>query len=172
MLAGIVASCVKTNPVSSVPEINYKTFNLGIVVDTLGNTVKRGELVFSFIDGDADIGIASNPYLDTLDMPIEEKYNLILTPYEKIDGKYVIIESDSTLPQPYYRIPYDQKLTRVGQNKTIEGEIKLTIDFLIEPEYDTFRYDFYILDRAMHKSNIESTDDIVLGTLTVSQDNL
>lgn len=151
----VLIACKKIEVVSPIPEIAFKKFTLTDAVDTLlGNEIKLGELEFYFVDGDADIGLDPNvseePY----------KYNLFLTPYQKIDGEYIKIELDTLLPPLNYRIPHHPKMDRVGQNKTIRGEIKVSIQYQIIPPFDTIMYEFYINDRALHSSNIERTSDI------------
>ena len=144
-----VASCEPFEKVSEVPEITFKSFEL-YEIDTLSMRIKTGELVFSFIDGNADIGVTTGgTQKDTL--------NLFLIPSQKLNGEYEPIEDVDTLK---YGIRDDEKLTRVGQNKTIKGEIKLQIYYFLIPPYDTIRYDFYIKDRAGNQSNMESTSDI------------
>ncbi len=154
-----VVSCVKTEPVSPIPQITFKSLELATLVDTsLDNpNLIVGVLKFDFIDGDADIGV-EEAYANNIDLPDSIRYNLFLTPYSKLDGKYFLIEYDS-IP-PYYSIIRDSKLDRVGQNKTIKGTISLVIVDL--PLYDTIRYDFMLRDRAGHNSNTETTTD--LGT--------
>ena len=155
LLFFIAISCVKIEPVSTIPEITFKSLEALLVNDSLGNTKTVGKLEFSFIDGDANIGVAENIANDTA-LPDSVRYNLFLTPYSKIDGIYSLIEYDS-IP-PYYSIIEDDKLNRVGQNKTIKGTITLEIEDL--PHYDTIRYDFYIRDRAGNNSNMETTTDM------------
>jgi hypothetical protein len=161
ILTAIVCACVKTEPVSPVPKITFISFQLFDGIDSLLlNKIKIGILEFSFIDGDADIGIVTP--VDT-NMPNTYNYNVFLIPFKKIDGNYIKLKVDSTdklNPPPYYRIEHDTKFDRIGQDKTIKGTIKINIEYFIIPSYDTMKYDFYILDRAMHKSNIESTTDI------------
>jgi hypothetical protein len=146
-----MASCEALPKASNVPEIKFKSFALS-ELDTLGFTIKTGELIFSFVDGNADFGIipASNPK-DTL--------NLFLIPFKKTDGIYDSIDMDTYGRS--YSVLNDDNLVRVGQNKTIKGEIKLQVYYFITPPFDTLRYDFYILDRAGNKSNVASTSDIV-----------
>lgn len=165
LAATVVAiSCIKVEPVSTIPEITFKSLGLAIMTDTsLDNpNLLVGVLVFDFIDGDADIGIPED-YANDTTLPDSLRYNLFLTPYSKIDGVYSLIEYDEDTP-PYYYIKENDKLERVGQNKTIKGTITLTIVDL--PVYDTIRYDFYIRDQAGNNSNIETTND--LGTDTTS----
>ncbi len=151
-------SCQKIVKVSPVPEIDFKSFKVSDATDTLGNPIKLGELVFSFIDGDADIGVEQSVQPGDTNY-----YNLFLIPYKKIDGEYIKIDVDPNLPPLNYRIAHDPRMDRVGQDKTLKGEITLDIQYQSIPPYDTIKYDFYIVDRAMNKSNIASTRDITFN---------
>jgi hypothetical protein len=148
----IMASCEAIEKVSDVPEITFKTFTL-YELDTLGFTIKTGELVFSFVDGNADFGIISS----TSDK--KDTLNLFLIPFKKVDGIYDSIDMDTY--GRTYSVLNNENMVRIGQDKTIKGEIKLQVYYFITPPFDTLRYDFYIKDRAGHKSNVESTSDIV-----------
>lgn len=165
VLVGCICNaCIKTEPVSPVPEVEFTTYELVEAIDTLGNPLIIGKLEFSFIDGDADFGM--DGLWDTVTWN-EMNYNVFLKPYEKIDTLYYPIPDDSSKPPPYYRIMRDTPLDRVGQNKTVKGFIRIEMYFFILPEYDTIRYDFYIVDRALNKSNIESTSDIGFKGITL-----
>jgi hypothetical protein len=146
----VLASCEALDKVSDVPEIKFKSFTM-YDLDTLGFTIKTGELVFSFIDGDADFGI------NTSDNP-EDTLNLFLVAYKKEEGIYDSVDADTYGRK--YSVLNDENMTRTGQNKTIKGEIKLQVYYFITPPFDTLRYDFYILDRAGNKSNVANTSDI------------
>ena len=146
----LYTACEPLEKVSEVPEIQFKSFTLS-EIDTLDVRIKAGELVFSFIDGNADLGIIKG-------RDDQDTLNFFLLPYQKIDRVYDSI--DATTYGRSYGILNDENMVRIGQNKTIKGEIKLQIFYFIDPPYDTIRYDFYILDRAGNKSNLESTTDI------------
>jgi len=123
---------------------------------SLNQYLTIGELDFDFIDGDADFGIYQNE-VDTVAWN-EDNYNVFLIPFQKIDTTYIHIELNQSKPPPYYTIWHNEKLDRVGQNKTVKGTI--TIKIFPLPDYDTIRYDFYITDRAGHHSNTESSTDV------------
>jgi hypothetical protein len=153
-------ACIETEPVSPVPEITFKSLELVHIVDTspLQNPdLKGGLLVFDFIDGDANFGIYESTSQDST-LPDSLRYNLFLKPFYKLDGVYYFIEPDTNNPPPYYSVFYNEKLDRVGQNKTVKGTITLTIYDL--PFYDTIKYDFFVRDRDSNKSNVESTTDL------------
>jgi hypothetical protein len=148
-MAALFAACEPLEKVSEIPEIQFKSFIM-YEIDTFDSRIKMGELIFSFIDGNADIGIIQGRSDDTL--------NFFLLPFQKLKGVYDSIDADTYGRE--YSILNDEKLVRTGQNKTIKGEIKLQVFYFTDPPYDTIRYDFYILDRAGNKSNVESTSDI------------
>ncbi len=167
IIFGIIYSCVKTEPVSPIPHITFESFQLYDSIDSLENPYKVGELKFKFIDGDADLGIKT---LFDSTKTSSYNYNIFLFPYMKLNGKYIKIEIDTTdtavTPPPFYRLVDDSKLDRVGQDKIIKGIIKIDIPYHIIPPYpgsDTIRYEFYIIDRAMNKSNIDTTTDIAFS---------
>jgi hypothetical protein len=157
MISGfLMMSCEPPEKVSPIPEITFKSFLLEDYVDSLDNRGKLGTLKFDFIDGDADIGsyVADT---ETTEESLKTKYNVFLIPFEKLpNGYYDSVEADPLK----YIIRYNEKLDRVGQNKTIKGEIKISIQYSIIPSQDTLRYEFYILDRARNKSNVAYTSDI------------
>jgi hypothetical protein len=154
--ASLILACEMPETVSPVPEITYKSFLLENYRDSLGNQGKLGTLKFDFIDGDADIGAIVYDY-DTTEESLAKKYNVFLVPFEKLPDSYY----DSVKTEPLkYIIRNDPKLTRVGQNKTIKGEIEISIQYSIIPPQDTLRYEFYIIDRAKHRSNLAYTSDI------------
>lgn len=144
----VLTTCEPIERVSDVPEIGFKSFSL-YDKDTISFQIKVGEMIFSFIDGNADFGILQNSR-DTL--------NLFLIPYKKVNMAYEPLNVDTFGRK--YAVMNDEKLVRVGQNKTVKGEIKLQVYYFVIPPFDTIRYDFYILDRAGNQSNVESTSDI------------
>jgi hypothetical protein len=135
--------CEPIEKVSEVPEIAFKSYT-PFLVDTLGTTIHAGEIVFSFVDGDSDIGM----YNDSA--------NFFLLPFQKLDRAYLPV--DSVIYGRKYTISDDDRLHKYGSS--LRGEIKLDIFYLVTPPFDTMRYEFFIKDRAGHKSNIESTSDI------------
>ena len=157
MVSGIIAgACEPPEKISPIPEITFKSFVLEDYIDSLDNRGKMGTLKFDFIDGDADIGSYISEE-DTNEAYLLTKYNVFLIPFEKLpDGHYDSVETDPVK----YIIRYNEKLDRVGQNKTIKGGIKINIQYTIIPTQDTLRYEFFILDRARHKSNVAYTSDI------------
>ena len=159
LLLGILSSCIKKQDFSTVPKIEFKDF------------VKYGTdsavFICTFQDGDGDIGLTQSDTSGNFVKTGPYFYNMVLTYYyKKTNGTfstYVIGSGPQTgtIFQYQYRIP---NITPDGQNKAIKGEIKVTMK--PGPYYvDThllkiFRYEAYIYDRALNKSNVIVTPDI------------
>jgi hypothetical protein len=150
----LTTGCPEIQTLPDIPRIEFESFTLSEKTDDLGNEILLGELVFLFEDGDGDIGL---PETDSVTIGDSSKYNLFLTMFKKIDGQYIEVGEDELGTPLFYRIPYVEP--REGQNKTLQGNIKIDFEYLTI-EYDTIKYDFFIYDRARNKSNIETTTDI------------
>lgn len=152
LLSGL--SCQKIESLPEIPSISFKSFILIDTTDVLGNEGKIGELTFDFEDGDGDIGLTQPDSLSA----DSTNFNLFFTLFSKIDGEFIEV-SENDLETPLnYRIPYIKK---EGQNKALKGEIQIDFIYLLF-EYDTIKYSFFIVDRALHKSNIETTPEIAI----------
>ncbi len=154
-LALAIFACEKIEKLPDTPRIEYKDFIMAKDSDLLGNEILVGTLIFTFEDGDGDVGL---PPSDSLVPGDTTQKNLFLTLYKKTEGTFIRAPEDEIESPLAFRIPY---IKREGQNKTLKGEIEVDIQYVII-RYDTIRYDFYIRDRAMHKSNVERTDEIPL----------
>ncbi|UCH14543.1 MAG: hypothetical protein JSV22_00920 [Bacteroidales bacterium] len=152
----VIIACERIEPADPVPEIGFKDLTVTDSYDTIGDEpveIKACELIFSFIDGDGDIGLIEDPY-DSIDPK-----NVFIIPFEKLEGSYYRNDELDTLS---FWIKHDDKMERVGQNKTLKGEIKVKFSYFknLISDYDTLKFDFYITDRAENKSNVESTTDV------------
>jgi hypothetical protein len=116
-----------------------------------------GVMVLTFADGDGDIGY--NP-VDTLP-PYDKKgnyyYNFVIKYLERQNG----ILKEVKLPfTNNSRIPY---LTPEGKEKKLTGIIAMNL-FINNPlsKFDTIRFEAFIYDRALNKSNVVQTNDIIV----------
>lgn len=172
--------CPEIEEVSPVPHIEFQKFIINTELDSLGNRMPVGYLSFNFIDGDADLGVLKS--VDTnLALPDSVKHGIFIDFFEKKNGIYIryyptqlvtktvkIVRPDTsffmdsvyvdTISFNKY-LPYDEKLNRVGQNKIVKGVIRVKLPFEKDPEKDSMRFEFYIRDRALNKSNVEVTPD-------------
>jgi hypothetical protein len=104
-------------------------------------------MTFRFKDGDADIGVNGN----NADSP----NNLILVPFQKLNGVY-----DSIDPEKYQREYKIKRNELLNTGKAVQGEITVSINYLLPLPFDTIRYNFYVIDEAGNQSNTDSTADI------------
>ena len=151
----LMISCNEIDPVyPDQPVVDYQSFGLFISVDGLGNTTLMGQLTFDFTDGDGNLGLP--PLIDTTDLNLPDtvKFNFFLHLYDLQGYDWIQIpDEDGGILK--YRIPYLNK-------QPLSGTMDLQIAYPII-EYDTIFYTFYIYDRDLNRSNIDSTDVIVLS---------
>ena len=151
----LMISCKEIDPVyPDEPVVDYQGFGLFITTDPLGNNTLVGQLTFDFTDGDGNLGLP--PLIDTTDLNLPDtvKFNFFLQLYDLQNFEYVQIpDEDGGILK--YRIPYLNK-------QPLSGTMDLKISYPIII-YDTIFYTFYIYDRDFNRSNIDSTDVIVLS---------
>ncbi|MHB8260738.1 MAG: hypothetical protein ACYDCN_14835 [Bacteroidia bacterium] len=147
------------NPSSVVPVISFANFT------TSDNT--HAVLTFNFSDGDGDIGMQQG----------DTAYDFYMRYYWKnYTGNFVTYYyqwpglSDSSLIDYTiitYRIPY---IDNPSKSPGLNGQIIININGYrppAPPPYPSkytdslqhFRYEFYIYDRALHKSNVVTTPE-------------
>lgn len=164
IIAGL-GSCKKVEKFPPVPRIEYQSFTSIYNPDL--EIYDRGVLQFYFEDGDGDIGLNSGDTFPPFNAASEYHYNLIITYFEMQNGELVEVPITWYNPQTEQydtlslsaRIP---NLTPQGINKAISGEIQDTLFiYNFNSNYDTIKFDAYIIDRALNESNIISTPLIV-----------
>lgn len=145
-----ISACEKESEYSPIPEIEYKSFTIEKEVQNgFENTI--GRLTFSFTDGDGDIGNNTNQEIPS-DSLSEEAYNTFISRFYKVNNQFL---RDTTIT---YIIPY---MEGGVYREHLKGEIEIKLYFL-EFKHDTLKLEFYITDRAKHKSNTESTPEIIV----------
>ncbi len=146
LFAGWMSSCQKKEEYPTIPQIEYE--GMIKIYNSYINLYDRGVLKISFKDGDGDIGLRDNEVTPPYD------YNFYIKYYELRNGKEVhVVIADSS--EFYARIPM---LTPLGSIKSIKGEIEDTLFiYNFQSSFDTIKFDAYIVDRALNKSNTIST---------------
>ncbi len=143
LIITLLNSCLKKQTASPIPNIQFNKFEAQ--KDT-------ANLYIDFIDGDGDIGLLQS---DTVP---PNNYNCFITYIEKQKGKWVKRE----LPIDFnYRIPV---INKSNKKKTLQGLIKIAIKpFYYDPysKYDTIKYEMYIVDKALNKSNVITTPEFI-----------
>ena len=134
-------NCKKIRSYPDIPSLDYKSFTY---IDTT--------LTFTYADGDGNFGT---------NLPGDSSnniYDMFLTMYQKKDTSYNMLTVLDTIPWDINSIPQPQ-----GQNKTMIGDIAIHLRNTLSaltPFPDTFRFEFYIIDRANNKSNLIKTPDL------------
>lgn len=120
-------------------------------------------ITISFTDGDGDIGLNSYDTLAPYNLTSVYYDDFIVSLFQKVNGAWV---EDTAFKQPNGlspfcgRLPY---LTPTGSNKALSGNISMTQPIWLYPvTSDTIHYQVYIFDRALHRSNMITTNDIVI----------
>ena len=133
----LASSCEEIQIASNILEVKFENFRVN---DTT--------LVVSFRDGDGDIGIYEG------DTTIKENFYLTFLKFDTTDGKFVELTLET---EPNFRIPYIPEPEGVNKSLIGEIEINLTYAFPLDiAEADSFYLRFYMEDRALHKSNVDS----------------
>ncbi len=143
-----LTSCYRVKSYPPEPSIEYVYFTLTDTVDVLDNPVLSGTLRFSFIDGDGDVGdrVPADTSL------IDSVKHVFLTLLKKDQGVFV---EQELLVDYQYRIPY---FDPGANNPVLKGDIIVdNLNFQTPFSSDTLKFNFYMKDRAGHKSNIEET---------------
>lgn len=161
LLVLVVGSCKDYENFPVEPQLEFIEFT--ILRDAQGID-QRGIIHMSYTDGDGNIG------LDSTDKVAPYDYNLFIKYYEQQNGVFkeiLLIRPDySTNPVTYDTATFNARipmLTPAGRNKAIRGEIEDTL-FINNPlsRFDTIKFEAYIVDRDLNKSNVISTPPIIV----------
>jgi hypothetical protein len=141
-LGSILTGCQKEDSYPVTPEIEFKS----LLKHESASGQDSLELIFSFTDGDGDLGTPSSDL---------EHRDIYVKIYELRNGVFI----EPVLPAPLeYKLPY---LEPRGNNNSLKGDIRLNVDYNIIYPNDTIRYSLYIKDRAGHQSNTITTSVII-----------
>lgn len=147
MLPGVVFFGCKPEPVyPDEPALTFKEFR----PQTAGSDSLTA--VFSFTDGDGDIGLA----------PTDPDSNFLMTVYvPDANQNYQVLDNSITsqIDSVYY--PYRISHLTAGQ-AGLEGDIYVTILHKSFIGRDTLQFNAFLLDQSHHRSNYVRTDPVVL----------
>jgi len=161
----VVLSCRKFEEFPEIPEITYSHFL--VLTNPQTGITERGVLVFSYTDGNGDLGLDSRDTLFPYDKDGNYYYNLMIEYFEKQNGTFVEVpllswNSDSSY---FDTLTFNSRfpvLTPISGNLNIKGVFEDTL-FIYNPlsEFDTIKFKAYIIDRALNRSNEIETDEII-----------
>ncbi|MCD6347916.1 MAG: hypothetical protein J7L96_10895 [Bacteroidales bacterium] len=153
-------SCQKIVVYPDEPSVSFKDLIIKDSTDILGNPVKYVKLTFNLIDGNGDVGLDEADTIGPFHRDSAYYYNLIIREHEKIGDEYVEV-GDVEFPRNY-RLP---DLSPKGQNKTLIADVSVEIEYrysdLNPLPFTEFKYFFYIVDRALNKSNTDTSTLVV-----------
>jgi hypothetical protein len=155
ILSLVLPSCIKQESYSVIPEIGYQSFQL-VYPNATAPYPSTGILSITFQDGDGDIGLTARDTLPPYNKEGNYYYNFVIRYFEKRDTGYaeVVLDPPYSLRLPILNMGYT--------NKAIKGLIVDTLAMDPSPAFDTIRFEVFLYDRALHKSNVVTTPDIVL----------
>jgi hypothetical protein len=113
------------------------------------------DVVFSFTDGDGDIGVAVN----------SSDSNMVLTAYHRdpASGLWVVVDNPNTA-NPLDSLCYTYRIPKLAAGQEgLEGDIYVTINktFLALTE-DTLQFNAFLLDQSRNRSPYVRTPEVVL----------
>ena len=157
----LLVSCEEIAPEYPIePVVDYQSFGFFILVDELGNKNLVGRLTFDFTDGDGNVGLYPITDTSSLNEPDSVKFNFFLQVYELKGYEYLPIPDEEGGILKYRIPPLDKQPTKGIMDLDIYYPVIVT---------DTFFYTFYISDRDYNRSNLDTTDVIVLTGIDLEE---
>lgn len=149
--------CIKEKQFPPEPIIEFQDF---ISYVSPKNTVDSADCIIKFTDGDGDVGLFEGDTISKANLRMKYLYkNLIDGQFYPVDA----IDSTTVLDTLFfdYRIP---TLTPDGQYKALDGTIKTKIRTspVFYPGHKIVKFEIVLWDRAGHKSNMVTTNEINL----------
>lgn len=108
-------------------------------------------LRFTYTDGDGNVGLSSNDTLPPYDKNVMVEY------YEKQGNDFVKI----LIPGTSDTLNFNSRIKEFGVGNPTKAEVSVKINIGVVIA-DTVRFDYYILDKDLNKSNRVSTGAIGL----------
>lgn len=142
VIAGAMSSCRPDPLFPDEPMLTFKEYRYN-GADTLTT-------VFSFTDGDGDIGTA----------PDGSDYNMMLTLYYKDqNGEYQVARPPG---YPDDTIAYTYRIPELPDGRNgLEGDIHLVVNSALIA-YDTIQFNAFMVDQTNHKSAVIRTPEFGL----------
>lgn len=149
-------ACEKTKEYSDIPEIKLLNVDNSYGADDLGNPGFHTLINFSFTDGDGDLGLSPADTTGDFSSSSEYYYNLKFEVFEKKNGAFIHRDDIN------HHFRFNNISKENTTNKVLKGEIETDLFFIKNRlTSDTVKLSFYIYDRALNKSNVEETQEII-----------
>ena len=157
MVAPFFSSCIKKKEYPVIPGIEFKEFqNFG---------ADSAYFTFRFTDGDGDFGLNPEDTTGTYSSNGIYYYNLYMKyMYKKPDGSWSAFFNPNPLVNDtqYYkfRVPF---IEQEGKDQSMNGEVRVKLSELRPTSsHKNIKYVFYIYDKGLHQSNVETTPEFAL----------
>lgn len=151
---------IEIGPFPDKPAITYKGIQKIKGPDDKDSVI---QITFGFTDGDGDVGLSDLDTFGQFGFDSFYYYNLLVDVKQQIDGKLEPILRAVTLDTLNFnsRIPI---ITPNGKEKAIDGEFTLKIytDMNAQVQPDSVKFELFIYDRALNKSNVIETPVIFI----------
>lgn len=177
LILALFAGCMKEPVYPNEPQIEFNSIHSEIVKNSLGNVLPRIFIKLNFKDGDGNLGLNTS---DLANAPFNDTVNVV-------NGVKII---DRTKARNYFVkaffkkgnqfVPYPNLVSKEGyrflrldpDNKkhSLEGELDYYLDVVFPididfPEYesgDSVKFEIYVVDRSLNKSNIIQTAPVAV----------
>jgi hypothetical protein len=150
-------SCIKKKEYPINPDIEFKEFQ--------NFSDDSAYFTFRFTDGDGDFGLNPEDTTGAYSSSSVHYYNLYMKyMYKKTDGSWSGFFNPNPLVNDtqYYkfRVPF---VEQTGKDKSMNGEVRVKLSELRPTSsHKNIKYVFYIYDKALHQSNVETTPEFTL----------
>jgi len=158
---GFLWSCEPIQSYKDVLEVSFNCLSIEAVATPFDEPERKAILVFSFIDGNGNIGERSDDCTKSICVSRVHYAWLKLKNttddddevYSFPEGEYVLHHSASI------SFPYNSAMYKDGANNTtLKGSVKMPLSMLFNQQgLDKMRIKFFIVDRKGKESNIDFT---------------
>lgn len=109
-------------------------------------------LTFTYTDGDGDVGLLESDTMPPYDA------NVMVDYYEKIDGTFTKI----LIPGSTDTLNFNSRIKKFGNNNPTKAEVTVKVNIGVVLA-DTVKFEYYLLDKKLNKSNTITTGTIALS---------
>lgn len=148
MLSIVFIACNKLETYDDRPIITESSYEL--LKDVSGNDTSL-LVKFTYTDGNGDVGLTDADSISPYDA------NVMIDYFEKIDGVYTKI----LIPGTTDTLNFNSRIKKFGSNNPTKAEVQVKVDVSILLA-DTVRFDVYILDKQLNRSNTVKIGPIAL----------
>ncbi len=148
-LSVLVLACNKLETYDNRPIITESSYSL---LQNASGFDTSLVLKFTFTDGDGNVGLSNSDTMPPYD------FNVMIDYFEKRDGKFTKI----LIPGSTDTLNFNSRIKEFGSKNPTKAEVELKVNISVVIA-DTVKFDYYILDKSLNKSNVITTGPIVLN---------